>query len=131
MFDTDLIDFVRAVMGEDEKKTYTKYNSGLMYLLHLIGSDAYKVGVTTNIDRRLENLQTGCPYQIEPVYSIPVKYRMSAHRLEAKILHQYKPSSPYFGEWLKLTPDQYAELINTLELGLSFQKLELQPVTDR
>lgn len=43
-------------------------NAGpVVYFLHAVGTPFVKIGCTDNLPKRLNSLQSGCPFELEPV----------------------------------------------------------------
>ena len=43
----------------------------IVYLLHAEDTKRYKIGTTSStVERRLKELQTGCPFKLRPVKSV-------------------------------------------------------------
>ena len=36
-----------------------------LYIIQCDKTGAFKVGISTNVERRIKNLKTGCPYEIK------------------------------------------------------------------
>lgn len=84
--------------GPDAGKV-AKRRHGHVYLLHMVGTDYYKVGYTfRGITQRITALQTGCPSRIVCVRKAWV---VSPKRWERKI-HKALADFRAEGEWFKL-----------------------------
>lgn len=69
-----------------------------VYLIHAVGTDRYKIGVTTkSIQKRLHSLQTGSPYVLRCLATIESR---EAHILESRLHHRFK-NYRVQGEWFK------------------------------
>lgn len=83
----------------------------LMYVLNNKGTDEYKIGITNNLNRRLSQLQTGCPNELVIVKTwshyrkdIIEKYERTLHRYFTKCGCRIREN----GEWFRLRkPDIY------------------------
>ena len=84
-------------MGNKEK---------LLYILFISELNVCKIGISENVEKRIKQLQTGCPFKIDVVkkYESPMSSRIE------KILHrQYQnrkvDENEYnlMGEWFNLT----------------------------
>lgn len=60
-----------------------------------------KIGVTSDIDNRISNLQTGNPYVLKCKALIPCKDKAQAYNLESYLHHRFKKKR-MVGEWFKL-----------------------------
>lgn len=88
----------------ESKRTRTP--NQIMYILRNGGTNQYKIGITNNLNRRLAELQTGCPeeliivklyrhYQRKPIE----RYEMVLHRYFARQGKRIRKN----GEWFILT----------------------------
>ena len=57
-----------------------------------------KIGVTTDLERRVKSVQTGCPLEIRVKRIVVCDSRSEAYRLE-KRLHQICADAHKHGEW--------------------------------
>jgi len=60
-----------------------------------------KIGVTSDIDNRISNLQTGNPYVLKCKALIPCKDKAQAYNLESYLHHRFKKKR-MVGEWFRL-----------------------------
>ncbi len=72
--------------------------------VYLVGNrehGKFKIGITTDLDKRLSSLSTGAPFKLETIYTWPhQEYR----RLE-KHLHEQFRKKRVKGEWFELSND--------------------------
>jgi len=61
-------------------------------------NEFYKIGITSNVDNRLNSLRTGNPYKIELVFSVPMFHAKEIEESLHKGLKDYK----HFREWFRL-----------------------------
>ncbi len=107
-------------------------NENYVYLIGCIGNtDCYvKIGMTSNIKRRLSNIQTGCPHIINEVFVILSEYREEIEGLE-KLLHILLEPQRLRGEWYKGSEDFYLTLNTVLtkinEGNFSQEEIEALP----
>jgi hypothetical protein len=78
-------------------------------IIYVIAADAptgriYKIGRTTNLKSRLNDLQTTCPYPL----SVVVQYQSECCGNEEKGLHIYFADKRLRGEWFALNLDDIA-----------------------
>lgn len=74
-------------------------DSGYIYIIHAIGTEYYKIGLTRNhIEHRLRQLQTGCPHRLEAVYSNKVDDVEGVEAYIHDVLSNYRT----VGEWFEL-----------------------------
>ena len=92
--------------GEKQKKRL----NGYVYLFKI--HDWYKIGKAKNVTSRLNGCQTGSPYEIEVIHTIPcADYNKSESSLHAKY-----DEVRGVGEWFKLTGEQVTEITNIKKL---------------
>ena len=77
-----------------------KNNSNIksIYLIHSIDNNLYKIGVSSDVQRRIRNLQTANPVKLSIVHQFETNY---AHKIE-KILHRRYMHLKKEGEWFEL-----------------------------
>lgn len=92
-----------------KQKYETRFSNGnkiqTLYILQNGNTDQYKIGITDNLNRRLSQLQTGCPEELRVVklwthYQRKVikKYEMVLHRYYEKCGCRIRKN----GEWFRL-----------------------------
>jgi hypothetical protein len=81
--------------------------SGYVYLLKC--QDYYKIGIATDVQKRISGMQTGSPYPISLVASVQVDNPLSLE----KELHAMYSSRHHRGEWFALTEED-VEAIRSL-----------------
>ena len=93
-----------------------------LYILKPKGLPYYKIGIAVDVDKRIKDLQTGCPKELYCVYK---KEFNKTIKIERMIHKKYKNKNTY-GEWFKLNKNELEELITTLEnLGLISGKTKI------
>ncbi|WP_461091355.1 GIY-YIG nuclease family protein [Spirosoma gilvum] len=87
-----------------------------VYLLHAAGR--YKIGISTNIDKRIAAIQNGCPYPVTLIAkSRPESLVLeSARSIESKI-HSDLAEFRVVGEWFSLSHSSVVELISKYNLN--------------
>lgn len=60
----------------------------IMYILQNGNTDQYKIGITNNLNRRIKQLQTGCPGELRAVALFYHNNRKQIEKYE-RILHNY------------------------------------------
>lgn len=83
----------------------------ILYILRNGATDEYKIGITNDLNRRLTQLQTGCPNELRVVKlwthyqrKIIERYERVLHRFFTKCGCRIRPN----GEWFRLRePDIY------------------------
>lgn len=82
--------------------------------IYILKSDKYyKIGITKNLDKRIDQLQTGNPHEIYLVCSTFVENTSGFERKLHKEFDQYRIS----GEWFDLPYEQLEKLIEIIENG--------------
>lgn len=77
----------------------------ILYILQNGDTDQYKIGITNNLNRRLQQLQTGCPYELK-VVKLWTHYNRKIVEKYERVLHRYFTKSGCKirdnGEWFIL-----------------------------
>ena len=79
----------------------------------IVSATALKIGMTTNMELRLSDLQSANSHSLRVVAILDCENADDAFSLEA-MLHRYFQSNRLSGEWFNITPDDFlrvAELI--------------------
>lgn len=105
----------------------------LLYILFISELNVSKIGISENVEKRVKQLQTGCPYKIDLVRKYDSK--LSA-RIE-KIMHRKYRSRKVdeneyslTGEWFFLSPSEvleFEENCREIEKTIIFLKNEGNP----
>jgi len=98
---------------------------GFIYLIHAVGSDFYKIGKTTNPDRRI--------LQIAPQMPFPTRYvrvwRSDFMSIAEKMLHEQFEYVRTNGEWFELSGDELSALTNSsVEIQYAYFQKTLESV---
>lgn len=75
-----------------------KMNLASCFVYFILCEDMIKIGVSGNVSRRLKELKTSNPKDMEIIHVIPFKDRKEAYKEEAR-LHAKYSSSKLGGEW--------------------------------
>ena len=73
------------------------------YCYLIEGGPFVKVGYTSNLDRRMEQLQTGNPYKLGVLQAYVFDTELAARQLEAQLHRDLKPYRAQ-GEWFSRKP---------------------------
>ena len=60
----------------------------ILYILQNGETDQYKIGVTNNLNRRLQQLQAGCPFELK-IVKIWTHYNRKVIEKYERVLHRY------------------------------------------
>ena len=60
----------------------------ILYILQNGETNQYKIGVTNNLNRRLQQLQTGCPFELK-VVKVWTHYNRKVIEKYERVLHRY------------------------------------------
>ncbi len=60
----------------------------ILYILQNGNTDQYKIGITNNLNKRLQQLQTGCPFELK-VIKIWTHYNRKVIEKYERVLHRY------------------------------------------
>lgn len=90
----------------------TSITPGYVYLIHAIGSNLYKIGLTTRTpEKRLKDLNgSQFPYQLTLSHYI---YVDDVHKIENE-LHQHFKSYHHHNEWFNFTERMISDVIDTM-----------------
>lgn len=85
-----------------------------LYIIQCDTTGAFKVGISSNVERRVKTLKTGCPYELKVI--LIIKEGSHLEKDFHKRLKKYKTSKGN-QEWfdldgLHLIPDKYYELLD-------------------
>jgi len=85
---------------------------GFIYLLNMVGTDYYKIGITKrDLKKRINELQTGCPDKIELINHFECTYY---YKVESW-LHRIYKNKRLNGEWFILDDADVNDFINKCE----------------
>lgn len=89
----------KYIESKDSRNKNSKYTKGLVYLLKSKEDNIYKIGVTTNINKRLPQIATKLPFEIKLEHKIE---HNAIYKLE-KFLHEKFDEKRLNGEWFRLS----------------------------
>ena len=69
----------------------------MIYFIEAIGSECVKIGVSDTVEKRLTDLQCGCPHELKLLGTIHGGFGIE------KILHRYLKRMRVRGEWFEKT----------------------------
>lgn len=104
----------RDFRGRQSFRTAARQSGDYVYVVQ--GHGAVKIGVTSDLDGRLASLQTGSPYPLDMVYSIPIAG--DAYAVEAEA-HDMLDRHRLAGEWFVVPADVAVAAINGAAFRLS------------
>lgn len=83
-----------------DKKAKPEPKSGHIYIVHAVGTNQYKIGLTTakNPNTRIGNIQTSSPVEIETVAT----FRVANPQKEESKIHKKLKKYRKLGEWFKI-----------------------------
>lgn len=101
--DSKLLDYVK--FGEAFK---------YLYVIRCVGSDYYKIGITNDVDKRIRQHQTGCPYKLKHIMTFESDFEDPYGReisyLES-FLHQNYRHLRVRGEWFELSYQHLSDIM--------------------
>lgn len=105
-----------------------------LYLIHIPDLNLQKIGIGRNPEERLKQLQTGCPYKLEALYSVDSKYPTRIEKALHKKFNHRKILDGGLnflkGEWFNLDINEilkFTEICEELEGKIDFLKKEKNP----
>ena len=82
------------------------------YIAQMEGSDIYKLGVSSNVKRRIRNIKSPIPFEVKSIYEINL---IDPYDFEEKIHFMYKEN--YINrEWFELSVTQILTIQNISKL---------------
>lgn len=85
---------------------------GWVYVIHLEGTPAYKIGVSTkDVARRVQQLDRTLPWPVRVVF---ISTQVTDVEWHEHNLHDYFSSKHMRGEWFSLDEKDIAEIANRL-----------------
>ena len=91
------------ITGTTSKNIY----NGIVYFIHMEGNlKMFKIGYTTDLNKRLESLQIGNPHLLCTYRTIE-----NVLRTKEKQLHRYFNKYHIRGEWFAITPDMIEKVL--------------------
>lgn len=97
-------------LNEFSSNNVIKDISGFIYLVHIKGSNFYKIGYTKNVIKRLATLQTANALELVIVERF---FSLNARYLEKEI-HKYYESQRVRGEWFQFSEEQVKNFVSTI-----------------
>ncbi|HHF3209279.1 TPA: GIY-YIG nuclease family protein [Vibrio diabolicus] len=89
-----------------------------LYVLRCSGTSFFKIGISNDIDKRMRELQTGCPFKLKLVCSTEPEFEdMYAREILflEKFFHKNYAEFHVHGEWFELSYEHIADIVFFLE----------------
>ena len=83
--------------------------TGFIYLICTEDGSGYKIGRSQDVNKRLQQLQTGCDSRLEVLYTYPTRFSVE---LEF-VLHKRFLDKQKINEWFELDEDDVVSFITT------------------
>lgn len=105
----------------------------IIYLFFIPELNISKIGISRNVNNRLSQLQTGCPYQIKLIKTYSSELSTKIERVLHRSFRTKKiDSSEYtlMGEWFNLEIDlilKFEEICTEIEKNIIYLKKENNP----
>lgn len=80
-----------------------------------------KIGYTSDIETRLNSLQVACPYQLQPLFSLPVESLEMAKKLERFLHRQLYHKHHVNGEWFRIDTVNIPKLLDKFNTSHKFE----------
>ena len=110
----------RSYNANAEKKPTLKY----LYVIRMVNNGVfYKIGITNNLKKRLETLQTGSPVTLDVYFQFRT---LHAEIIEEK-LHQKFSFYNTSGEWFKIPEENIKEFLENDFISFA-KKIEESPI---
>ena len=85
-----------------------------MYLYLMVAKPYMKIGISIKVNRRVKEVQTGCPVRITRVIYFDTGSSTTAGRIE-KLLHERYRASNTAGEWFVYSKSRVKAIIDMLD----------------
>lgn len=105
----------------------------IIYLFFIPELNISKIGISRNVNNRLSQLQTGCPYQIKLIKTYSSELSTKIERVLHRSFRTKKiDSSEYtlIGEWFNLDIDsilKFEEICSEIEKNIIYLRKENNP----
>lgn len=109
-YETGIDNFKKYIL-EDKAPRY-------LYVIRCVNTNYYKIGITNDLNKRLQTLQTGCPYELILIlFSEPELEDMYASEIVylERFLHRNYKELRVRGEWYELCYDHISDIVFFLE----------------
>ena len=101
-----------------------------LYVIRCLPYNYYKIGITNDLDKRLKNHQTGCPFDLKMIFAVEADMEDFLGReityIEGFFRRNYK-NSIVRGEWFELTEQEISDMCIFLENNREFDILHENP----
>src|SRR5690606_26032137 len=84
---------------------------GFIYILKLNGFDIYKIGVSSNPERRIKDIDGANPFGVDVLFT---EYFKNVYEME-ECVHDSFCKNSMRREWFKIQPEDVTTLINQLK----------------
>jgi hypothetical protein len=105
----------------------------IIYLFFIPELNISKIGISRNATKRLSQLQTGCPYQIQLIKTYSSEFSTKIERVLHRSFRTKKVDSSEYallGEWFNLEIDsilKFEEICSEIEKNIIYLKKENNP----
>lgn len=105
----------------EKKNTSIEDRNTHVYLIHLCGTDFYKIGVSKNPYRRLRSLQTSAPAPLELIGYMDAALEKKCYLTESR-LHEKYDQHRVSGEWFCLGKDDLGDVLSNFDHHISHRE---------
>ena len=102
------VERAKQIANEHRTAKYLRSGEGIVYLIRT--GPRHKIGITTHLQRRIDQLKAQAPFPLEVVHTATGKRYA---QMESQ-LHRAYQSCRVHGEWFDLSPDQVAAVIESM-----------------
>jgi len=106
----DVMATFRIIRAGQESQVLQSTKAGCVYVVKPAHSNVYKIGETTDLERRLKTLRRKFAFDLEVVYSAPVS---DSYQVEQRI-HMLVGKFHLGGDWFALDPETLGKVIGYL-----------------
>ena len=102
-------------MYSEDDEIVTQDGPGVVYIIHMYGTNYYKIGRTTRtaIERR-DELQVGNPLRLDVVQTFNVNFNVAAEAAALHAAQHYRLGVNGGTEWFFVSPANYVNFHNTV-----------------
>lgn len=110
---SDKAAMAKAKRQKDLLKRDAVGRADVVYVVGWQESGPCKIGITDNLDKRLKQLQTGCPYKLVAFQTFPLFNKELTKKLES-MAHERLGAFRMQGEWFSLDSKSCIDSVSTL-----------------
>jgi T5orf172 domain len=83
-----------------------------------------KIGVASNLRKRLDGLRTGCPFPLSVRFAIQVKHLQDAYRIEGAAHALLNGKRASGREWFRIAPERAYDVVTTAAGNIDYETID-------